>query len=420
MYVLDFGIAKLLAGDGGAPAPGTLTDRGAWLGTPAYMAPEQWGADGAGPASDRYALGAIAFEMLEGKRPFQASSLPAMMERHFRAPVPTTTMGSAVDRVLARAMAKDPEDRYPSATAMVEDLRAALGTSRGARAAVAAPRGRVPIGAIVLGGAVVAGAAVTAVLLAGGDSRKAAAPARPEPEPAGPSVEVSSTPSGARVRVDGVDRGATPVSLPAADLAGADVVIEKPGYLADARHLGADAADLRVQLAPVTRFEGVWALPDGALRAFERQNDRVAMFTLAAARGERVFKGFFDFVAGDPGKVAFVASEDHIDPRGPDEPSCRVPLRAQYVYDPAADTLARRQERAQIDWNGTRCLVTATEWGETLVLARAGGDGEWAESNAGAGVPTREKAVQNPKKKRPTKAPDEPQQTMKPPSKEKL
>jgi eukaryotic-like serine/threonine-protein kinase len=49
VYVLDFGIAKLLT-DGGT-APGTLTGQGAWLGTPGYMAPEQWSSDGAGPAS---------------------------------------------------------------------------------------------------------------------------------------------------------------------------------------------------------------------------------------------------------------------------------------------------------------------------------------------------------------------------------
>ncbi|MCB9572006.1 MAG: serine/threonine protein kinase [Kofleriaceae bacterium] len=90
VFVLDFGIAKLL-GDAGAGelAATTLTDRGSWLGTPAYMAPEQWGAEGAGPASDRYALGAMAFELLAGRPPFAATSLPQMMEKHFRAPVPS-------------------------------------------------------------------------------------------------------------------------------------------------------------------------------------------------------------------------------------------------------------------------------------------------------------------------------------------
>src|SRR5690349_1637612 len=65
VFVLDFGIAKLIstANAGDQTAPGTLTGQGTWLGTPGYMAPEQWSVDGAGPASDRYALGVIAFEL---------------------------------------------------------------------------------------------------------------------------------------------------------------------------------------------------------------------------------------------------------------------------------------------------------------------------------------------------------------------
>jgi serine/threonine protein kinase len=54
--VLDFGIAKLRP-QAGAPSTATLTAQGSWMGTPAYMAPEQWSADGATAASDRYALG---------------------------------------------------------------------------------------------------------------------------------------------------------------------------------------------------------------------------------------------------------------------------------------------------------------------------------------------------------------------------
>src|SRR5574338_1116214 len=91
VFVLDFGIAKLISTANASDAidPATLTGRGTWLGTPGYMAPEQWSAEGAGPASDRYALGVIAFELLAGAPPFSASSVPAMMEQHFRAEVPT-------------------------------------------------------------------------------------------------------------------------------------------------------------------------------------------------------------------------------------------------------------------------------------------------------------------------------------------
>ncbi|MDQ3369774.1 MAG: serine/threonine protein kinase, partial [Myxococcota bacterium] len=135
VQVLDFGIAKLVAaGTAAQPGNGTLTGQGTWLGTPGYMAPEQWSSDGAGPASDRYALGVIAFELLSGKLPFQATSLPQMMEQHFRAPVPALSARGAIaahatfDPVLARAMAKDPDARFESAAALVAALRAVAGT----------------------------------------------------------------------------------------------------------------------------------------------------------------------------------------------------------------------------------------------------------------------------------------------------
>jgi serine/threonine protein kinase len=95
---LDFGIAKLVA-DAAGDEVATLTGQGAWLGTPAYMAPEQWTADGAVAASDRYALAVVAFELLTGRPPFAAASLPAMMEQHFRAAVPS--VATAAGRVLS-------------------------------------------------------------------------------------------------------------------------------------------------------------------------------------------------------------------------------------------------------------------------------------------------------------------------------
>ena len=415
VFVLDFGIAKLLSQSDAAPGPGTLTDRGTWLGTPAYMAPEQWGADGAGPASDRYALGVIAFEMLAGRAPFQAGSLPAMMEQHFRAPVPSLATGEgpalppAVDAVLARALAKDPEQRFGSAREMVAALREALGTSAGpARRGPAPttagdrPRRPVPVLAIVLGGVTAVAGVATAVIVLGGSSRPSR-PAAGPPAPAGEVVEVTSSPSGARIRIGGADRGATPLVMPRDQLGRGAVtlVFEKPGYLATTRTLAeGEARDLDVTLQPVTEFEGVWALPDGTLRAFERRGEQVAMFSLDSGSGDRRFERFFEFIAADAGQVRFVAAEEHVDERAPDEPSCHVGLRAEYLYELDEDGLARRMERAQLDYADGRCALRAREWGEPTDLRRLAraDDSGWIESRAGAGAP-----VDVPQKEAPVK-----------------
>ncbi len=420
VFVLDFGIAKLLApGDGDAAAVATLTDRGAWLGTPAYMAPEQWGADGAGPASDRYALGVMAFELLAGRAPFRAATLPQMMEQHFRAAVPSLAgtgaggdgvgLPPAVDDVLARAMAKDPDARFASARELTAALRAALGTSGGARgrgAAATVARGRAgaprrrPWAALALGGLVAAGAITTAALLIGGGGRAPASEPRPNAGQArGPRIDVTSVPSGARVAVGGVDRGATPTSLPVAEVASDDGAIEltlsRPGYVpVTVRVRPGDLTPVRASLTPVAQFEGVWALPDGALRAFERRGEQVAMFHLGAATGEREFARFFEFLPAGAGEVVFVATEEHVDPRGANEPSCHVPLQAEYRYDLTADALERRIERVRLDFAEAegRCAVRSKAWGDAIALRRMAteahaGDGTWVESSAGAGIP---------------------------------
>ena len=406
VFVLDFGIAKLLSTGDGAVRPGTLTDQGTWLGTPAYMAPEQWGADGAGPASDRYALGVIAFEVLAGRAPFQAGSLPAMMEKHFRAPVPSLATGEgvalppAVDVVLGRALAKDPDLRYESARAMVAALRAALGTTAGRHAPVARARGArrpVPTLAIVLGAATAVAAIATAILVLGGGSREESA-APTAPAVSGEVVEITSAPSGARVRIGGVDRGVTPLALPREELGRGDatVLIDKPGYLATARTVGADeGAKLDVVLQPVKEFEGLWALPDGTLRSFERRGEQVAMFSLESGTSEKNFERFFEFVAADAGQVRFVAAEEHVDGRAPDEPSCHVGLRAEYVYEPEQDHLARRMERVQLDYAGGRCALRAKEWGDAADLRRlaTAEDAGWVESRAGSGNPVSDEKV---------------------------
>jgi len=233
----------------------------------------------------------------------------------------------------------------------------------------------------VLGGCTAVAAVITGVVVLRGGAERTPSVAPPEI-----ALDITSTPPGARVRIDGNDRGATPLSLP---LSGKPVivVIDKPGYTPVTRKLAGDHPEsLRVPLSPVTLFEGVWALPDGALRAFERRGEQVAMFKLASGTSEREFERFFEFVGSDPGLVAFTATETHVDPRAPDEPSCNVPLRAEYQYDVTTDALERRQERIALELEDGHCVPLAREWTPEVALHRlaAADRTTWAESSAGA------------------------------------
>jgi serine/threonine-protein kinase len=115
--LLDFGLVQDLSAD----AADRLTRTGTVLGTPAYMSPEQAAGESAVDArSDVYSLGAVAFFALGGRPPFQGKTLGQLLAAHRSEPPPALTdlrpdVPADLAAVVARCLAKDPHDRFPSA-----------------------------------------------------------------------------------------------------------------------------------------------------------------------------------------------------------------------------------------------------------------------------------------------------------------
>ncbi|MCX7933943.1 MAG: serine/threonine protein kinase, partial [Planctomycetota bacterium] len=206
--LLDFGLAKdATAGD--------LTTAGAIMGTPDYMAPEQIDGSGVGPYTDLYALGVVMYEMLTKVQPFHRRSTVQTLRAHCEEDPPPLSqyrpdLPAAVERLVARAMARQPQDRYQSAAEMAAALLAVcpqptltelaeLGNcaaqTQKAMSAPAAAALRPP----PLWRRAIPAAAVLALALFGGLAMRQLRKPKPNPKPAAPLTAVVYQPQGVEV-----------------------------------------------------------------------------------------------------------------------------------------------------------------------------------------------------------------------------
>ena len=138
VYLSDFGIVK------GALSV-NVTATGGYIGTPAYMAPEQITGQEVDGRTDQYSLACVAFQLLTGEVPFRQEQLPAVIYAHLSVPPPSLVsrrpdLPVAVDQVVAKAMAKTAEKRYESCGDFADALREALGlTAYHRRSSAGAP-----------------------------------------------------------------------------------------------------------------------------------------------------------------------------------------------------------------------------------------------------------------------------------------
>jgi serine/threonine protein kinase len=132
--VTDFGIARSLE-----PADG-LTETGTLLGTSEYIAPEQASGHRVDDRSDQYSLAAVLYELLAGEPPYTGQNFMAVALKHLQDPVPSVRdvrpdVSPRLDAIVARALAKRPEDRFPSTDAFMAALEAARADTDSAPAA---------------------------------------------------------------------------------------------------------------------------------------------------------------------------------------------------------------------------------------------------------------------------------------------
>ena len=132
LKILDFGLAKIKSGE--LLGSFVQAQTSGLMGSPFYMAPEQWSDDEPDARADIYSLGVILYQMLCGEVPFKGSSIPSIMKKHLTQPPPScnsmgVTVPPAIEAVVRHALEKEVSERIDSIPSFLRDLHAALNSS---------------------------------------------------------------------------------------------------------------------------------------------------------------------------------------------------------------------------------------------------------------------------------------------------
>ena len=130
--ILDFGLAKIKSGE--LLGSFIQAQTSGLMGSPFYMAPEQWSDEEPDARADIYSLGVILYQMLCGEVPFKGSSIPSIMKKHLTTPPPSfQSMGvsvpPAIEAVVRHALEKEPEARIDSIDTFLQELNAAMNST---------------------------------------------------------------------------------------------------------------------------------------------------------------------------------------------------------------------------------------------------------------------------------------------------
>ncbi len=320
--LVDFGIVKYLDG------PAHLTDAGYIVGTPLYMSPEQaLGSQSVDARSDLYGIGAVLFQLLTGAPPFEGTDSQEIVGRHISEPVSSANLSRDgippwISGIVLRCMAKHPDDRFPTARALLEAIRVARAgalsaavdpvtllprtdeTPTEAMQAARAPSGRgwlVGITAAAIAGVIVA------VSAPGRPSEAKVAAGYEADEPlAMPGAAPGATPEAALVVEN---RLTEPIALTVEDT-GLMIPPGDSGRLPLPAHGALEAHWAMVQ--PSTGDQVLGGAVEGAIVA-ERVEGEVYRVVDAEAGGESRFAPTVVNRAGRPLRVAVVAENDSLD-----------------------------------------------------------------------------------------------------------